>query len=633
MRPVAIFTGAGGMRWSPRDIETRGLGGSETAVVHVARALARTGRAVTVYGNAVPATDAGVEYREAAEFEPAEWRGALLSLRRPEVFGPHCAASVRVLWTQDPSGGASLGPSLAPYVDHVLAVSQWHADRLRERHPYLADKVRAIRNGIDVALFERSPGARDPRVLFTSQPERGLDVLLELWPRVRAEVPDAELAFCHAPVYEFIAGRIDHVAEHRRLIDDLARQPGVTRLGSLSQPDLAALMLRSRVWAHPSWATPDRLPFNETSCVSAMEAQAAGMWPVASAWGALVETVRIGALIDPEGAPGEPWRSRLVEEIVRGLTDPEVQRLAAERGRPHGRTLGWEEVALAIDPLLDADAASPREADASGVSVVIAAYDAELWVESCLESLDRQTVPPLEVLVVDDGSRDRTAELARRAGVRVISTPHRGAGAARDTGAAAARGDVLVFLDSDEVYEPDFLERLAEPLRDPDVRGTFPGGLRWRNPNQGLARAWLRMRGFADGEVPERGPTNPFPKALRRADFERAGGYPHVGFGEDQAFGARTGPAVVVPDARYAFTLPWSSRQILRKSRWIGRGPRFERERPPMARLLPPASLAEAARLAREGDTRAAWVRLLYDGGRLLGFTESRLLPRRRNVA
>ena len=623
MEPVAIFTRPGGMRWSPRDIEARGLGGSETAAVHVARALARTGRAVAVCGNVVPVTDAGVEYRDAAEFDPAEWRGALLSLRCPEVFGPRCAASARVLWTQDPNGGTSLGPSLAPHIDHVLAVSEWHANRLRARHPYLADKVRAIRNGIDVALFEGPAGPRAPRVLFTSQPERGLDVLLGLWPRVRAEVPDAELAFCHAPVYEFIAERIERVARHRRLIDELARQPGVTRLGALPQPDLAALMLRSRVWAHPSWATADRLPFNETSCISAMEAQAAGMWPVASAWGALAETVRVGALIAPDGAPDEPWRTRFVEEIVRGLTDPQVQRLAAEEGPSNGRSLGWEGVAAAIDPLLDA----------SDVSVVIAAYDAELWIEACLGSLQLQTVPPLEVVVVDDGSRDRTAELARRAGARVIATPHRGAGAARDAGAAAARGDVLVFLDSDEVYESEFLERLTEPLRDPDVRGTFPGGTHWRNPDQGLARAWLRVRGFADGEVPRRGPTHAFPKALRRTDFERLGGYPHVGFGEDQVFGERAGPAVVVPEARYSFTLPWSTRQILRKSRWIGRGPRFERERPPMARLLPPASLAEAARLARVGDVRTAWVRLLYDSGRLLGFVESRLLPHRRNVA
>jgi glycosyltransferase involved in cell wall biosynthesis len=622
MNPVAIFTGADGMQWSPGDIETRGLGGSETAVVHVARALAASGRSVTVYGNVAGGAGAGVDYRPAGEFEPAEWHGALLSLRRPEVFGPRCAASVRILWTQDPSGGTSLGPSLAPHLDHVLAVSEWHAGRLRERHPYLAGKVRAIRNGIDVSLFERADAEREPRVLFTSQPERGLDILLELWPRVRAEVPDAELAFCHAPVYDFIADRIPHVAEHRRLIDELADQPGVTRLGSLSQPDLAALMLRSRVWAHPSWATPDRLPFNETSCVSAMEAQAAGMWPVASGWGALAETVRVGALIDADGAPGEPWRSRFVEEIVRGLTDPEIHQLAADRGRSHGRSLGWDEVAAEIEPLLG-----------GGVSVVIAAYDAELWIESCLESLKHQTAPPLEVIVVDDGSRDRTAALARRAGARVLTTPHRGAGAARDTGAAAARGDLLVFLDSDEVYAPDFLERLAEPLRDPEVRGTFPGGLFWRNPDQGLARAWLRIRGFANGEVPKRGSTNPFPKAIRRTDFERAGGYPHVGFGEDQAFGARTGPAMVVPEARYAFTLPWSSRQILRKSRWIGRGPRFERERPPVTRMLPPASVAEAARLAREGDARAAWVRLLYDSGRLVGFAESRLLPRRRHIA
>jgi glycosyltransferase involved in cell wall biosynthesis len=177
-------------------------------------------------------------------------------------------------------------------------------------------------------------------VLFTSQPERGLDIMLELWPRVLERVPDAELVHTHAPIYDTITD-LKWVAAHRERIEHLSDQPGVKSLGSVAKPKLARLMWGARVWAHPSWATPYSAPFDELSCIAAMEAQAAGLWVVASAWGALPETVRVGALVEPEGAPAEPWRSRLVKAIVAGLTDPDLQRRAVTDGPAAMRDRGW----------------------------------------------------------------------------------------------------------------------------------------------------------------------------------------------------------------------------------------------------------------------------------------------------
>ena len=266
------------------------------------------------------------------------------------------------------------------------------------------------------------------------------------------------------------------------------------------------------------------------------------------------------------------------------------------------------------------------------VSVVVAAYNEERWIGACLDSLARQAGPDLEIVVVDDGSTDATAAIASRFGVTLLRTAHNGAGAARAAGAEAARGDVLVFLDADEIYAPGFVAALVAPLRDPAVTGTFPGGLAWHNAGDGLARGWLRVRGVRG--VQRYGATHPFPKALRRGDYERAGGYPAVGHGEDELFGARTGPALVVPEARFRFTLPTGAAEVFRKARWIGRGPRFEREHPPLHRLSPPWSLVAALRLlAAERDPRAALVRVLYDAGLLLGFGESRVRPRLRQVA
>jgi GT2 family glycosyltransferase len=84
------------------------------------------------------------------------------------------------------------------------------------------------------------------------------------------------------------------------------------------------------------------------------------------------------------------------------------------------------------------------------VSVIIPAYNASSALPACLEALPRLTFPPYEILVVCDGCTDRTAEVARRPGVRVIEYPaRRGAAYARNVGATAAQGDVFLFLDAD----------------------------------------------------------------------------------------------------------------------------------------------------------------------------------------
>ena len=84
------------------------------------------------------------------------------------------------------------------------------------------------------------------------------------------------------------------------------------------------------------------------------------------------------------------------------------------------------------------------------VSVIIPAHNASSTLGRCLEALTRLTSLPYEILVVCDGSTDGTAEAARLQGVRVIECPvRRGAAYARNVGAAAAQGDIFLFIDAD----------------------------------------------------------------------------------------------------------------------------------------------------------------------------------------
>jgi glycosyltransferase involved in cell wall biosynthesis len=95
------------------------------------------------------------------------------------------------------------------------------------------------------------------------------------------------------------------------------------------------------------------------------------------------------------------------------------------------------------------------------VSVVIPTYNSADYLPDAIDSALNQTVPPLEVIVVDDGSTDETAGILERYRGRiiVISQENRGPSAARNRGIAAARGDLIAFLDADDVWLPRKLEK------------------------------------------------------------------------------------------------------------------------------------------------------------------------------
>lgn len=196
---------------------------------------------------------------------------------------------------------------------------------------------------------------RQQRCLYTSSPDRGLDILLELWPQVRERVPSATLGHCYSLVYDEIANAVPAIGEFRAHVAELAKQPGVEYLGHLTQPELAKTMQESLVWTAPSWATLQGLPFFETSCIGAMEAQAAGCLVVASDWGALSETVKVGRLVNSD-PPGKRWRAAIVREIVDGLTNPETQAWAQDKGPKAAKRLGWSGVGEQIAKLIEGEA-------------------------------------------------------------------------------------------------------------------------------------------------------------------------------------------------------------------------------------------------------------------------------------
>lgn len=107
------------------------------------------------------------------------------------------------------------------------------------------------------------------------------------------------------------------------------------------------------------------------------------------------------------------------------------------------------------------------------VSVIVPAYNAGRSIAACVGALRAQAWVPgsYEVIVVDDGSRDDTAAAAETAGARVIYQPNQGPAAARNNGARAAAGAIVLFTDADCIPRPDWVARMVEPFADPAVEG------------------------------------------------------------------------------------------------------------------------------------------------------------------
>jgi cellulose synthase/poly-beta-1,6-N-acetylglucosamine synthase-like glycosyltransferase/peptidoglycan/xylan/chitin deacetylase (PgdA/CDA1 family) len=216
------------------------------------------------------------------------------------------------------------------------------------------------------------------------------------------------------------------------------------------------------------------------------------------------------------------------------------------------------------------------------VSVIVPAFNEAANIAATVRSLYDSDYPQVEVIVVDDGSSDHTAAIVAAMhlpGVRVIRQPNTGKPGALNTGIGAARGDLLVLVDGDTVFEPDAIGRLVQPFIDRRV-GAVSGNTKVANRRRLLGR-WqhleyvigfnLDRRMFDLGECM---PTVPGAiGAFRRATLTDVGGVPADTLAEDtdltMAVIGAGWRVVYQPDAIAWTEAPSSVRQLWRQRyRW-----------------------------------------------------------------
>ncbi len=323
--------------------EERALGGSETALVQAARALARAGHGVQVFCRCPqPGLYSGVIYHDRKDLVRAcpeeRWDVAVVSRHFVALDLP-LQAGLKVLWNHDLLVKPEPLARRLEQLDLALVLSRFHAADYQGGLPALAPKLALTRNGLDLDFLEQaSQGvARKPgRVTYVSRPERGLKILLKhIWPELRRRLPGLSLDICGYQMIDTPA-QAGWQRENREIQDLIAASPGVRVLGGLAKRAYYAHLASCQCLLYPC-------AFPEISCLAALEAQALGTPLLTSDSFALSESVQLPEFL-VAGRPGSPEYNRAyIERAVELLSDsPRALGLAARARQMVRQRYSWD---------------------------------------------------------------------------------------------------------------------------------------------------------------------------------------------------------------------------------------------------------------------------------------------------
>lgn len=207
-------------------------------------------------------------------------------------------------------------------------------------------------------------------------------------------------------------------------------------------------------------------------------------------------------------------------------------------------------------------------------SVIIPVFNEQNAIKECLESLVKQTIKDIEIIIVDDGSVDKTVEIVKKFPVKLFQQSHQGPGPARNMGAKQASGEILVFVDADMVFDKKFIEMLIRPIRSNGVVGTFSKYEYVLNKDNIWSKCWNINKGLPfDRMHPTDYPDKqPVFRAILKREFDRAGGFDPIGYVDDHTLSRKLGfMAVSAKGAIFYHRNPETLKEVYDQAKWIGK--------------------------------------------------------------
>ena len=199
-----------------------------------------------------------------------------------------------------------------------ICLTDWHRNLFIEKYPTLQHKIQLINNGIDIANFNTNNMKIKNRFIYSSRPDRGLNVLLDLWSKIIEKMPDATLIISSY-------GKFPCNEEDNKLKVIIDNYDSIRHLGNLNSVKLYAEMSLAEFWLYPT-------TWPETSCITALEMLMSEViciyYPVAG----LVNTMQDNGIQIKKGNE--------IDTII-NLTD-DVKKKLRENGKRYAETCSWK---------------------------------------------------------------------------------------------------------------------------------------------------------------------------------------------------------------------------------------------------------------------------------------------------
>ena len=269
-----------GMPFSGETLRSQPMGGTESSVVQLAEALAKRGHDVCVFNTIrEPAREFGVQWRPLADAPHYARDDIGIAVANAKLFNGLSFRS-HIFWLHNPLKSWSqirrgnVGPLIKRRPVFVL-LGEYHMSRVPRWLPSRGRHI--VHHGVHEDFFrkEPAPSPAPPRAIFTSQPYRGLDWLLEIWPEIERQVAGAS--------FDVFAPKVRQAEANAKK----AASASVAFRGSVARPELIRELASARVQLIPGHA-------DETYCLAAAEATAAGVPVITLGTGSLSERVRDG---------------------------------------------------------------------------------------------------------------------------------------------------------------------------------------------------------------------------------------------------------------------------------------------------------------------------------------------------
>jgi len=351
---VIIYTGPAFERWNKTKVMS-GMAGSETWATELASALSTKGFHVTVY-NDLDIEDIGYSiiekdgevYRHYSKLnEDIQYSHIdyFISSRSCDIYSNniHCLnkyVMIHDIWlSQDANYDTK-----SWQVKKFAVLSDWHKEFVLSHHKSIPNnKIMLTANGKNLNEYKNVDKIeKKNRIFYSSSLDRGLLILLRMFPQIRKAIPDLELVIAYG-LFNWeqaikARGNLQHELDHINEIKELMKQPGVNYVGRLSKVDLANIQMTCKAWLYPTW-------FWETFCITAVDAGLSKCAIVCSNLAGLKTTIGdAGVLIDGDSNSKE-YQDRFIQESIKVLSDDKYSEELANKAYNKVIEYSWDKIA------------------------------------------------------------------------------------------------------------------------------------------------------------------------------------------------------------------------------------------------------------------------------------------------